>query len=619
MKKEDTSLEATDRLSLIKSRLTVAKAWCKKPHKAWKAYIDEYEIADVADTDEIKDKVRIGYIFRRTESDLPAIFDDQPDLFFKSKKKIFDQFETPLEDTYDWLWDIQSLEEKFEDAGTHFLLLGMGFISSPWITKTKKVVEPATDEMGNPALDEMGQPVMQEYDAPYVDRPNAEVKNPFKLYFSPETKFNFVLDYEHCPYLFEEQTLTKEEIKAKYSKDVDPTEILKTDDTDVDGEIDKELNTEQKDDIKRVTAYHYYGCLPEAQAKGIKASDGSKTGWEYDKEYHIVFTMNEELLSEENPYPTKPYFVVGNYGLAQKFWKFGDAKHLKPIVQELEQYRSQILKHTRKMANPKPLVPVEADIDKDAFTDPRVGRPVTYSNNQPPSYLSPAPLGTEVQVGVDMARTDLEKTSGSFDLASGGNQSQVKTPRGIQVFSEAADKNVRRKRKKIARFIRCVIVFQLRQVAQNWTPDDPMAMQVLGENPEENQIFLQFLADENLVSKVDVEIESLSINRVQMKQDAMDLFDLTSKFPNIFNLTEIAKDLIQNGFGKRDGDRYLISEDQKAQMVIQQFIAQLGQQNPELAGALAQQMQSPAVAQMNQTMEGGMPSETTQPTSGQTV
>jgi hypothetical protein len=612
---EDTSLEATDRLSLLKSRLTVAKAWCKKPHKAWKAYIDEYEIADVGDTDEVKDKVRIGYIFRRTESDLPAIFDDQPDLFFKSKKDIFKQFETPVEDTYDWLWDIQNLEEKFEDAGTHFLLLGMGFIGSPWITKTKKVSEPITDEAGQPSLDEEGQPMMNEYESPYIDRPNATVLNPFKLYFSPETKFNFILDYEHCPYLFEEQTLTKEEIKAKYGKDVDPTEKLKTEDTDVDSEIDKDLSTEGKDDIKRVTAYHYYGCLPEAQAKGIK-----NTEWEYDKEYHIVFTSTEELLTEENQYPTKPYFIVGNYGLAQKFWKFGDAKHLKPIVQELEQYRSQILKHTRKMANPKPLVPAEADIDKDAFSDPRVGRTVTYSNGQPPSYLSPAPLGQEVEIGVDMARTDLEKTSGTFDLASGGNQSQVKTPRGIQVFSEAADKNVRRKRKKIARFIRTLIVFQLRQLAQNWTPDDPMAMQVLGEDSTANEIFLKFLADENLVSKIDVEIESLSINRVQMKQDAMDLFDLASKFPNVFNLTEIAKDLIQNGFGKRDGDRYLISEDQKAQMVIQNFIAQLGKQNPELAGTLAQQLQNPQQVEMQQTAEGGgMPNANTKPAGGQTV
>lgn len=596
---------SSDRLALLKSRLKIAKLFCKKPHDAWKKWISEYEIEDVEDTDEIRDKVRIGYIFRKTEQEMPSVFDDQPELFIKGRNNLYKALEPGFNALYDHLWDIQNLEEKIEDVGLYFILLGMGFIDSPWTTKTKKVKDlqdveqPVVDELGQPIIDEMGQPAMQmvkqevEYEVPIIDNPDAKVRNPFKVYFSPETEFNTVLDYDHCPYLFYEETTTKEAIKAEYGKDVEASEKLHVGDTEIDTEIENEIK-EQKDDFKRVTKYHYYGVLPEGMVKDIEASEP----WRYDKDYHVIFTNNEELKVEESPYEVKPCFVIGNYGLANKFFKFGDAKHLMPLVKELEQYRSQILKHTRKMANPKPLIEINSEVDENAFSDPRVGKAVKYANI-PPQYLSPAQLGSEVSVGIEMARTDLEKTSPSFDLAGGGGQSQVKSPRGIQVYSEASDRGVRRKRKKIARLIRHLIIFQFSQVGQNW---DPMSLSKIGleENADPNAL-LEALQDPSVLNRIDVEIESLSVNRVQMRQDALDLFDLASKFPNVFNLVEIARDVLQNGFNKRDADRYMISMDQMNQQAVQQFIQALGQQNPELAAQLMQYMQQPNMAQI----EGG--------------
>ena len=40
--------------------------------KLWAA---EYNIDDWSDTQEIRDKVRVGYLFRKTESELPAVFE----------------------------------------------------------------------------------------------------------------------------------------------------------------------------------------------------------------------------------------------------------------------------------------------------------------------------------------------------------------------------------------------------------------------------------------------------------------------------------------------------------------------------------------------------------------
>jgi hypothetical protein len=594
---KQTKTESTDKtneelLALVKSRLKVARAFCKKPYEGFKKYIAEYELEDLDDAQEIRDKVRIGTIFRRTESDLPAIFDDQPDLFFKGKGS-YRQYDNYFDNTYHWLWDIQHLEEVIDDAGALFDLVGMAFVSSPWETKTKKVTQP--DQM-------TGQPM--DYQVPVKDQPQAKTENPFKIFFSPETEFGVSLSSANCPYYFKEHSMAKEEIKSRFGKEVDPTDIMHTNITEVDDQLDEMKNDENtKDDIKRAKVYEYYGILPEEMAKGLEGG-----GWEYDKEYHLFFTSNEILLSEECQYPSYPLRILGNYGLITRFFKFGEAKHLMNLVREQEQYRTQILKHARKLANPKPMVPNMADVDESAFTDPNVGRMVKYQagpNGEKPEYMQAPALGREVIEGLQMVKQDIEENSGSFNLAGGTGSSQVKTPRGIQVFSEASDRNTRRKRKKIARFIRELIIQQLKLCSQYLTPDDPRTQEILyGEEqptvaPDD---ILATFGDDNILAKVDIEIESLSVNRVQMKQDSLDLLDLALKseaqVPGLVNLQELWKDVLQNGYNKKDADRYLTSLEQIKAQAVQEFVAQAGQVNPQLGAAMSQLIQQPNMAQL---------------------
>ena len=107
-----------------------------------------------------------------------------------------------------------------------------------------------------------------------------------------------------------------------------------------------------------------------------------------------------------------------------------------------------------------------------------------------------------------------------------------------------------------------------------------------------------------------------------MRQDAVELWDATKDRPDIFNIRELAKDLLQNGYGKKDADRYLISQDEMAQMIIQQFVAQIGKANPQLGGALAQFITQPNSQQFNQQSaetNGLPPNEVTEPTTTQPV
>jgi hypothetical protein len=574
-----------ERHSLLKSRLKIAQAWAKKPHETYKAYISEYDLEDLADPEEVRDRVRIGTIFRKAESDQAALFDDQPDLFIKGRQPNVESITPVITGVYDYLWDLEHLEERIEEAALYFKVAGLGFIHSPWVTKTKQVIDEAT-----------GQP----YDVPLVDNPMAETLDIFKIFFSPETKFNYTLDYEHCPYLFIKRVMTPEEVESRFGVTVDTDEKLGFDDSKVEAEVAREVGDNVTDDLRRVTVWEYYGCLPEKMVRGLTDQQGQAVKWAYDKDYHLYFTSKEELKVEACPYETKPVLCVGNYGMANRFWKFGDSRHLLPLVRELEQYRTQILKHTRKMANPKLLYPMTNDPKTlEALRDPRVGREVPYDGaSPPPSYLSPANLGREVEAGITQVRTDIEKEQGSFDLASGSNQSTVKTPVGIQVFSEAADKNIRRQRKKLARFIRELIVFQFKQLAVYWKPEDgktiPVtdqsgAMEALQVTPE----VLQLLDGVNLLYNLDIEIESLSVNRVQMRQDALELLDRAlATPPGIVKLEEVWRDALQNGFSKKDGDRYLYTEEEK------QALAQSAKEEPKVSVSIKADAATPPGAML---------------------
>jgi hypothetical protein len=634
--KPTSSSTTEDRLSILKSRLSVAKAFCKKPHEAWKAAIAEYELTDTSDTQEVRDKVRVGMFFRRIESDMPAIFDDQPDLFFKGKGR-YRAFDEYFDNVYDYLWDIQQLEELAEDAAAYFLAVGMGFVDSPWVTESETVTEMQPQDQ--PVIDPMtGAPQTQQvmtevsYQKPIKNRPEAKVKDLFKIYFSPETKFKTTLDANNCPYYFEEMTMQTDKVKALFGKDVEATGVLHTNISEIDLEIDKikeDENSKDKDDVKRVTVYKYVGTLPQEYAKSIKDDKKQSVAWDYKTAYECYFTINEELSIKKLNYHCYPLLVLGNYGFANTFFKFGDYKHLKPLISEYQQYRTQLLRHTRKMANPKVMAPVDSEFDEDAFKDPNTGRIVKYrpgDRGEKPEYLSPAALGSEVSAGIEISKTDIEQQSGSFQLAQGSNQSTVKTPRGIRTFSEAADRNVRRKRKKVARFLRDLIKFQFKEVSMNWDPQDPNVtdiilggeeqqpqqlspMQgqpnVLAPQPQEEQKpdpaeVLQLLGDENVLAKVEIEVESLSVNKVEMKQEALDFFDVAAQHPDIFNVQEAARDLVQNGFNKKDADRYLVSTEQMKAQAVQEFVQQIGQMNPQLGGAIAQMIQSPNMAQMQQ-------------------
>lgn len=563
--KVNANTKRAERIKLLKSRLSVAKHFCKKPHAAWKAWTDEYNIEDFGDTEVVRDKVRIGYVFRKAESDMPSMFDDKPDIFIEGRSAPVKDIAPVIYGLNDYLWDIQNLEDKIDDGGLYFIVLGMGVFTSPWVTKTKKVPQTSTDPT-------TGKETTTYYDVPVYDAPNAIAENPFKVYFSPETQFGPVMDSEHCPYYFKEKTLSPDEIKAKWNKKVKSSDMMNIDDGGPDVNIDlAEDKSIVKEDVKRNTVYEYWGTLPEENAPTGKDSNGNPfSPWQYDTEYHIEMTNSQELFIEECPYDHKPLFILGNYGFANKFWKFGDTKHLMPLVQEFQQYRSHLLEYARKMTDPKVMIPAEADVDEDAFSDTKIGRPVKYTGDKAPSYLSPSPMGKEVEEGIGNVRQDLEKTAGSFDLTGGGGQSSVKTPRGIAVYSEAADKNVARKRKKISKLIRELTLFQFKQVAEMWTPEDNKTIPVkdngiptaLGVTAD----ILKVIGGIGQMYTINIEVETLSINRVQQKRDALDLWDLAEPHPEIFNLVEMAKDLLINGYGKKNADRYLTTAEEKAKM-----------------------------------------------------
>ncbi len=547
--------ENQELLGLLKSRLKLGKAFAKKPHEDWKKFIKAYNIdslealtKSIRESGELRTAMQIPYIFVDVESEQPSIFDRKPELIVKGKERDDEIVGNIADSIYDYQWDKTGLEQEVESAGIYFSLIGFAAQRVLWKTKTKtvteKTVQPIMDEMGNQISEEE---VSNTYQVPIYDDPDPITVDPFKLYFSPESVFS--VEGDKIPYMFEEKSLSPEEMRETYGKevDVDSTMDMKELGLDDDNEFNSGLSRE---DVKRAKVYEYYGNLPKEQ------SDDKE--WEFEKEYHVVFYSKGILKQEECQYTSKPYRFLGNYGLPYTFYKFGEGKALYQLERELSKRRSQMVDYGDRFANPKTVISLDTKIDEKAWKDPTAGSIARYSGQVPPQYVDPPKMPDVVNQSSNEARGDLQLVSRQLDISKGGMSSTVKTATGQTIFAQAAEKKYNRAKKKIGRFLQSVVRFMIEMGIENY--DDEKIFLITDNMDQANPMVMSQIREKmkGLGSLYDIQIntESVSVNKDVIRAQAIELYEKTKGDPMV-NQMEIIKNLFRVGFDEVNPEKYL--------------------------------------------------------------
>ena len=492
-----------DVLTLMHSRLSLSKAFSLKWRKEVKKWLKDYEIdsLDGVDFPDLHNKMQIPYIFSTIESALPAMFERVPNVVMMQRGKLDKEVTEFADQIWDYVKERMKMEEKIEEIGMMMLITGMGNIKWGWNLVTEEVDgQPEMVDITNDDGTVIGQQeVMNKVQVPVKDEPFIKWHDFNKIHFSPESRFVMDDDENDIPYIICENTMTADEVEYEYGIKPKDEDMEKIDFEKFGPDADINEKKIVAADRERVSVYEYYGTLPK---------DYADENWRPDKVYYIAFIKSKAKAAKE--VEKKPVNIIGNYGAFNKFWKFGEPKTLRELEQDISLGRSRMA-DIRDKYGQKIAVPQGTDFDERALKRPADFTILRYIGNTPPTYLNPPPLPETLLIGLQQSRSDIQLVSAQLDLSRGGSSSVVNTATGQQIFAEATEKRIDRKRRKIAKLIKYIAKNVLKMCADNWEVEK--FAQITDSTPEEVAPLVEKLKGIGEDYDIRIDTESITINK----------------------------------------------------------------------------------------------------------
>lgn len=528
-------------LDNLKARYEVAKNFTKDYHEQVKQAVKDYkaenpEVAldkvDVVEVSQNKYKLTYPLIFVNHEAMMASMFDRVPELIISGKGKKDEEKKLKIIAAYEYLKDKLSFEWILNDVAWWFILAGMATAHATYDQQSKQV--PVIDEMGQPMMDADGNPLTrEEYQ---FDDPVVEVGDPLKEVYSPESKFT--VDFDKVPYYFRESLMDPEEVKRVYKKDVEA-------DATIDISNDKKS---ESTDLQRVRVRFYYGNVP-------KENKGEVDEWSYDAKYFVVMTEKKILHKEKiNQLYCKGLKL---HGVPNEFFGFGLAKLLRRSQNEKSTRRSQQIRYADVMSMPKVAIDETTKVDENAINDPRVGVALLYSEKKP-EYMVPPPMPDTLIAAEQHVDSDAQQISGLMDLSTGSQQTMTDKATGQAIFAEASERRVRTARRKLIEFYKQLVIMVLKLAQEKWDTVKMAAITDEEGNEQQVEVSSGDLKDINFDTDIDIDGESMIVNKDILRQQAIELYNIT-KDDALVERTEVFKDLMSTGFNKRNPEKYIAS------------------------------------------------------------
>lgn len=553
-------------LKLLNTRYSIAKGFTKKFHDEVKRNIDDFEAKGGATGKDGKKNgvynrhiatsrydITIPYIFATHESMTSSFFENMPDLVITGRTSSANKAEM-LKAIYEYLKDVADLDEFLGNSAWWFFLTGMVKGDVEYRQKISGYA-PQLDAQGQPMFDEMGEPVtvpMYEYNDPI-----AEVDNPLKVYFSPDSEFS--IDGKKVPYYIKERLVDVDEIKETYKVEVDADESLEVDDVDV---------KDVQNDLKRAKVMYYYGTLPSS-VQDDKKFNQLKLKWSYDTNYRVFYTKDEILLAEEMP--EKPCKLARLFAVQNKFFGFGIGTTLHPFQEDMSVRRSQQLAYADRFAFPWLMVGNGLKVDQKSLMDYQKRTPLSYSGDKPPEYLTPPQMPATITDADNAMRGDAQFVSGTLDLSKGAQQTNtVKTATGQQLFAQSQDKRLNKARKALAKYYREVVIQMFKLARDNWDDEKQITYQDDDGNDIELTVTKADLEGIDFDTDIDFNLDSVSVNQDIMSQRWLGLLEQSVNIPEA-KQDKIFKKVLKESYKVPNPDAYVNTPEEM--MAKQQGVA----------------------------------------------
>lgn len=545
-------------LELLKTRVTLGKRFSSDHNKEVEKWMKDYNITTIRDAkfENLDNQIQIPYIFSTVESGQASIFEKFPSIVMKQRGQTDREFTNFASQIWDYLNDKLALEELVEESSMQFLLTGMASTRYGWDMQTTEVDMPVNDpETGEPVLDpETGEPMMQKVSVPVKNLPyvcNLSYKN---VFYSPESKF--ILDDEEnkIPYIYWVETLEKEQAEADYGTTIkeDDMESIKL--SEIEGNSIQEKTSIEQDklmteELKRVKIFNYVGVL----SKNILPKE-LKDKHIASNVYYVAFTKNN-IVKQPEQIQKKPVINLGHYGTMDQFWRFGEAKVLRELEQDVSLGRSRIM-DLRDRQGTKVAIPSGTEFDEVSWKKSRDHTFVRFIGNNPPQYINPPPLPETILTSINMSRDDIQMASATMDISRASMSNTVDTATGQKIFSGETNKRNAKKKTKIARYIRAIARNLLILCGQNWDEDKFAEITDIPLEEIQQQGWKQKLADLGNQYDIEIDLDTMGDTKEMDAANAIALYREMKDSPYI-NQDELIKYTLKTGFKQKESDKFL--------------------------------------------------------------
>lgn len=540
-------------LALLNSRLEIAKKFTEDFHSEIKRCLTDYK----AEKDSITSLINSGQdtmieATARYQFPVPLIqtnhtavlgnlFDRPFDLIIRGGGKYDETKRIKIEAAYSYLKKKLNIFDFMQETGWWYVLIG-------WCSSRVFYKKEGRDEMvigrdGQPLLNEAGSPVTRfvlTYDDPVLT-----AGKPEKEYYSPESEFS--VDGKKVPYMFWEELMTKEVVEKIYEEEVETDASLET----------KAANKKDSVDLKRVNVRFYLGTLTKEAFDDLIELKKLPAG-QFDPEcaYFVVSTKSKVVHAAEFDLNEKQIALAKWQGTPADFFGFGVGKQLRFLQLQKSIRRSQQLRHADTLAFVKPIVEEESNVDTAALMDPRSGIPVLYKG-QKPEYLVPPGINDAINFIDSTIDRDAQQVSGMIDIAAGSQAGgTVETATGQTLFASELDKRMKICRSRYAEFYKRTMILALKQCANNWSAEKIVTIMDERGKQQDVAISQDDLQDIDWDKDIDIDVESATVNKDLIRSQLTELYNILKDDPKA-NREEILKDLMRDGYGRKNPERYL--------------------------------------------------------------
>lgn len=439
---------------LVRSRLSIAKKAHKLHTEEWDRFIRMYRQGssrnlNVQKADRGHDKRQkmiANYVFNNIQSILSATHDKRAEINLLPRGKDDEGENTDkTQALIDYDFDKQLLYEKTNSyVYPDSLLTGQGYVKIFWDLdtekeeKTRKVLKEKTKGfIRKRKVTEEAEETYEE-ERPTKDDAEITVINPYRLFKTPDGD-----NIKEVSWVFEEIPMEKDKADAEFKQEFE---------ADYEVETYKDWRAEDEniveDDTKRVRIYEGWG--------EVMGKDGKM------KKVKVEFTDKKLLTVEDNPFDHQenPYEELINYIDFHSPYGISEVKYIEQLQNELDRTRKVISEHNKKMVNPQRRVEQGAVDNKglEQLRDPRSGVVVEVKPGKMGAIqdIMPGQLGADIYNYDGILRDDMARATGINEYESGGNERQVESATGIAVMSEATQRRIREKVRRLERFYEAV-------------------------------------------------------------------------------------------------------------------------------------------------------------------